>query len=148
VLAVIFFHILLIFNGDSFHVVSCLSCVSQKHLLHSISCLWSVCVNVSTTRAINFEDWNYHTSGTEIHILFLSEKCDSQLSHNAFLWLDIVIQMLPLSYGPPAWGMGKGPTTPHHQRWACYEMLHRALQAGSCVHSNEPLGSIKGREFH
>jgi hypothetical protein len=43
--------------------------------------------------------------------------------------------------GPPAWGLGKGLTTPHCEKPACYEMLHRALETGSYE------GSIKGREF-
>jgi len=27
--------------------------------------------------------------------------------------------------GPSAWGLGKGLTSPHHEKTASYEMLHR-----------------------
>jgi hypothetical protein len=54
----------------------------------------------------------------------------------------------PTMWGPPAWGLGEGLTTPHHKGAACYVMLHRASgMVGSCEHSNEPLGFIKCREF-
>jgi hypothetical protein len=42
--------------------------------------------------------------------------------------------------GPPAWELGEGLT--------CYKTLHRASDlVGSYEHSNEPLDSIKGKEF-
>jgi len=52
---------------------------------------------------------------------------------------------------PPDCGLGEGPTTPRRKKkTACYEMLHRTsdlCRAGSCEHSNEPSGSIKGGKF-
>jgi hypothetical protein len=50
--------------------------------------------------------------------------------------------------GPPAWGLGKGLTIPHHKT-ACYEMLHVTLElvVGSGEDSNETSGFIKGKEF-
>jgi hypothetical protein len=29
--------------------------------------------------------------------------------------------------GPPDWGLGKGLTTPHHNKSGCYRVLHREL---------------------
>jgi hypothetical protein len=29
---------------------------------------------------------------------------------------------------PSAWGLGKGLTTPHHEKPACYKMLHKASE--------------------
>jgi len=48
--------------------------------------------------------------------------------------------------GPPAQGLGKGLTIPHHKKAACYKMLHRA-SGGLCEHGNEHLVALKGREF-
>jgi len=31
--------------------------------------------------------------------------------------------------GPPAWSLGDGPKTPHPEKGASYEMLHRASGA-------------------
>jgi hypothetical protein len=52
-----------------------------------------------------------------------------------------------ISGGLPVWGLGESVTTPHHKKPACYEMLHKTLEWGTCEHGNEPLGSIKGSEF-
>jgi len=51
--------------------------------------------------------------------------------------------------GPLIWRLGRRLTTPHHKKLT---MLQRASDldgffAGSCEHSNEPLGSVKGRVF-
>jgi len=43
---------------------------------------------------------------------------------------------------PPTWGLGKGLTTPHHKKTACYKMCHMPLDL-----NNERLGSIKCGEF-
>jgi len=45
--------------------------------------------------------------------------------------------------------LGKGLTTPHHEKPACHEILHRTVEfmVGSCEHGDEPLGSMKGGEF-
>jgi hypothetical protein len=40
--------------------------------------------------------------------------------------------------GPPAWGLGEGPTSPHRKKPACYEILHRVSDLeGSFEHGNE-----------
>jgi len=59
----------------------------------------------------------------------------------------------PKRGGLPAWRLSNVLTTPHCKRKTAYhEMLHRTLSldgfmVGSCEHCNEPLGSIKGRDF-
>jgi hypothetical protein len=46
---------------------------------------------------------------------------------------------------PPAWELGEGLTTPHCKKPACYEMLHMTPElVGTCEHSNETSGFIKG----
>jgi hypothetical protein len=43
---------------------------------------------------------------------------------------------------------GEGLITLIVKKTACYEMLHIAFKlAGSCGHSNEPSGSMKGGKF-
>jgi hypothetical protein len=44
----------------------------------------------------------------------------------------------PIRTGPPAWGLGKGLTSPHLKRMACYDILHKALVSDSYKHGNEP----------
>jgi hypothetical protein len=54
----------------------------------------------------------------------------------------------PIRGGPSVWGLGKGLTTPHYKKPACYETLYRIWKlVGSWEYGSEPLCSIKGWEF-
>jgi hypothetical protein len=46
------------------------------------------------------------------------------------------------------WGLGGGLTTPHHEKLACYEILHRALELAALVNMMMNLQVPKeGRKF-
>jgi len=54
----------------------------------------------------------------------------------------------PKRCGIPSWGLGKGLTTRHCKKPACYKMSHRASEfMSSCEHGNESSDAIKGNEF-
>jgi len=49
--------------------------------------------------------------------------------------------------GPPAWGLGKSLTTPHHEDQLVKKCYTGPWIACSCEHGSELPGSMKGREF-
>jgi len=51
----------------------------------------------------------------------------------------------PIWGGPPVCRLGKSQTTHHKNQ--LIKKCHAGPQASSYEHSNEPSGSIKGREF-